>query len=204
RSSGLRRGQTPRRRSAEPRRGRRREWRGGTVTGSSWDSWAGGGTTRPLQRIRRAVRTTGHAGQIAGGAPGKGGRKQPDQLPPPSTLQPQSAFAHAFGWLVCAPGAHLVLDALADFGVHVLPIREGAFQHRAAHAAEQAAGDLFDELRALGVVPYLAHHRAGLAKVIVLRVQRIGAAHHLAVGLPAAFHRAGVVRPGAPAAVWRV
>jgi hypothetical protein len=47
-------------------------------------------------------------------------------------------------------------DALADIDVDRFPVIEGAAQHRLAHAAEQAAGDLIDQLRALIVVEHLA------------------------------------------------
>ena len=90
-------------------------------------------------------------------------------------------------------GAHLVFDALTDAGIHVLPVREGTLQHGAAHAAEQAAGYLVDELGALGVVPDLAYQGAGLTEVVVVSVQAVGAAHHLAVGFPTVVNRTGLI-----------
>ena len=59
-----------------------------------------------------------------------------------------SAFAHAFRRLGRhRAAAHLFLDAPPHIGVHALPVRECALQHRAAHAAQQAAGDLVDQRR---------------------------------------------------------
>ena len=64
----------------------------------------------------------------------------------------RSAFARAFGRLRRGAGAHLVLDALADTGIHILPILECAAEHRLADAAREAAGDLVDQLLALRIV----------------------------------------------------
>src|SRR5690606_31241408 len=78
---------------------------------------------------------------------------------------------------------------------------ERALQHRAAHAAEQAARDLFHQRVALGVAEDFAHQRAGLAEVVVIGMQGVGAAHHFAVGFPAVVHRTGLVGPRTAAAV---
>ena len=82
-------------------------------------------------------------------------------------------------------GADELLDLLAGLGVDALPVVEGALEHRRLHAAEQVAGDGLDERLALLVVPHLADERAGLAEVVVVLAQRVGLAHHGAVGLPA-------------------
>src|SRR3546814_15052065 len=63
-----------------------------------------------------------------------------------------SAFAHAVGGLGGGAGANLLLDPAAHIGIHILPIFEGAAQHRIAHAAQQAPGDLVDQPGALRIV----------------------------------------------------
>src|SRR5690348_12566051 len=101
------------------------------------------------------------------------------------TREWRSPLAHASHRLWRDTGCYLRLDAAADVPVDILPIGEGALQHRRLHSAEQAARDLGDETVTLGVVHHLAHQRAGLAEVVVVLPERIGATHHLAVGLPA-------------------
>src|SRR3546814_494605 len=98
----------------------------------------------------------------------------------------------------------LLLDPPADFGIDALPVPEGTLENLAAYPAEQAAGDLVDQLGPLVVVEHLAHHVARLREVVVVLPQRVGVAHHLAVGFPAVLDRAGLVRPAAAAAVGRV
>lgn len=64
--------------------------------------------------------------------------------------------------------AHLILDVASDTGVNVLPVLEGVAQHRLAHAAEQAAGSLVNQLCSLPVVEHAADQNAGLAKIIAI------------------------------------
>src|SRR5690606_18158844 len=112
-----------------------------------------------------------------------------------------SCFAHARGGFFGASTAHALLDPPADIGIDVLPVLEGALQHGAAHATEQAAGNLFDQRLALRVREDTAHQGSGLAEVVIIRTQGVGGANHRAVGLPAVLDRAGGVRPGTTAAV---
>src|SRR5690606_22253447 len=116
-------------------------------------------------------------------------------------LGADAGFAHAFGGLRRAFAADLRLDSPPDIGVDVLPVLDGTAEHRLAHPAEQAAGDLVDQRLAVLVAEHLAHQGAGLAEVVVVGTQRVGAAHHLAVGLPAVVHPARLVRPRPAAAV---
>ena len=62
------------------------------------------------------------------------------------------------------------------------------------HAAEQRAAHRLDQRVALSVVKDVAHERARLAEVVVLGVQRVRAAHHLAIGLPPVLGRPGARR----------
>src|SRR5690606_35444801 len=91
----------------------------------------------------------------------------------------RSGFAHAFGGAGGGATLDLLLDTAADIGIHAFPIVERAAQHRLAHAAEQAAGDLIDQRLTLVIVELLAHQYAGLGEIIILGMERIGAAHHL-------------------------
>src|SRR5690606_28479097 len=88
-----------------------------------------------------------------------------------------------------------LLDALADVLVDVAPVLEGAGEHRFDDTVGQVTGDRPDEPLTLGVVEDLTHQRARLREVVVLRVQLVGAAHQLAVGLPTVLHRSGLVGP---------
>src|SRR5574337_346072 len=118
-----------------------------------------------------------------------------DRRPP--SLPISSAFSRAVGRFRGGTGPDFVFDLLTGLGVDLFPVVERALQYRAAHAVEQAADDLIDELVALGLVPDLADQSAGLAEVVVFRMQGVGAAHHLAVRLPAVGYRAGFIGPGA-------
>src|SRR5690606_24743444 len=100
-----------------------------------------------------------------------------------------STFAHTFGRLGSRSGTHLLFDATSDVGIDIFPVIEGAFQYRAAHAAEQAARYLVNQFGALLVVEYLAYQGAGLTKVIVFGMQGISAAYQFAVRLPAVLCR---------------
>src|SRR5690606_36374742 len=115
-----------------------------------------------------------------------------------------SGLAHTRGRLWRAAAAHLILDATTDVRVDSLPVVECPFEHRAAHAAEQAAGHLIDQRLALGVAAHLAYQNAGLGEVIIARAQRIGAAHHVAVGLPAILGLTGRIGPCAAVTIGRI
>src|SRR3546814_19815318 len=80
----------------------------------------------------------------------------------------------------------LLLDPPADFGIDALPVPEGTLENLAAYPAEQAAGDLVDQLGPLVVVAHPAHHVARLREVVVALPQPVGVAHHRAVASPAA------------------
>src|SRR5690606_25152089 len=69
-----------------------------------------------------------------------------------SLVRAPSLLAHARLRLFRAAAAHLLLDAPADFGVDASPVLQRAFEHRRAHAAEQASCNLIDERIALRVV----------------------------------------------------
>ncbi|CVN03242.1 Uncharacterised protein [Streptococcus pneumoniae] len=97
----------------------------------------------------------------------------------------------------------LVLDALADRGVHVLPVLEGAGLDVLADALQRAGHGLHEVLALLGRED-LADEGAGLTEVVVVRAQGLGLAGQGAVGLPAVVHRAGLVRPGVAVGVRRV
>ena len=80
--------------------------------------------------------------------------------------------------------ADSLLDLVAEVLVDVLPVLEGALEDRLGHAVEQVAGDVAGQPVAGGVVHHVADEGAGLAPVVVLGVQLVGAAHDVAVGVP--------------------
>src|SRR3546814_8132012 len=84
---------------------------------------------------------------------------------------------------------------MADICIDVLPILEGAAQHRLTNTAKQAAGNLVDQSLALGVVEHLSDQDAGLGEVVVGGSRRLSAADHLTVGCPAVIHCSGLIRP---------
>src|SRR3546814_3138013 len=84
---------------------------------------------------------------------------------------------------------------MADICIDVLPILEGAAQHRLTNTAKQAAGNLVDQSLALGVVEHLSDQDAGLGEVVVVGSRRVSAADHLTVGCPAVIHCSGLIRP---------
>src|SRR5690606_19365881 len=98
-------------------------------------------------------------------------------------------------------GANPLLDPGVGPPADALPVRQGAVEDVAADAAKQAAGNLVDELLPLSVVPHFPHHHAGLTEIVILRIQRIGTSHHLAVRFPAVGYGAGLVGPASAAAV---
>src|SRR3546814_6957767 len=61
-----------------------------------------------------------------------------------------SDLAHAFSRQRGSAGADLIFNALADICIDVLPILEGAAQHRLTNTAKQAAGNLVDQSLAIG------------------------------------------------------
>ena len=67
-----------------------------------------------------------------------------------------------------------LLDLLAGLGVHVPPVLERALEDVALDPPEQVPGDRLHEPLAVLVVPDLAHERAGLTEVVVVRAQRVG------------------------------
>src|SRR5690606_14252588 len=77
-----------------------------------------------------------------------------------------SGFAHAGHRLGRSTRTNLLFDPATYFGVDALPVVEGTLQHRAAHAAQQAAGHLFDQPGALRVVEHFTHQGARLAEVV--------------------------------------
>src|SRR5580704_1735071 len=66
--------------------------------------------------------------------------------------------------------ADALLDALAQFLVHVPQVPEGPLEDGLGHAREQRSHDVADQAVPCGVVHYLADQRAGLAPVVVLGV----------------------------------
>src|SRR3546814_16160646 len=80
----------------------------------------------------------------------------------------ESAFAHAFSRQRGSAGADLIFNALADICIDVLPILEGAAQHRLTKTAKQAAGNLVDQPLALGVGEHLPDQDAGPGEVGVV------------------------------------
>ncbi|MGF6782248.1 hypothetical protein P3T21_007488 [Paraburkholderia sp. GAS334] len=103
----------------------------------------------------------------------------------------QSRRSHP--WLGAGP--YLLLDASPDVGVDVLPVIERLLQHRAAHARQQGARDSLDEPLTLRIIEHVANQIARLAEVVVGAMQRVGAAHHVAVRFPAVIGRARRVGP---------
>ena len=77
-------------------------------------------------------------------------------------------------------------DPIADVGVDVAPVVEGALQHRLADAGPKMANDVVHQAFPLGIVHHVADQGAGLAPVVVLGAQRVGGAHHVTVGVPTA------------------
>src|SRR5277367_2792426 len=88
-------------------------------------------------------------------------------------------------WRSGLSGADALLDTLAQFLVHVPEVPEGALEDGLGHAREQRSHDVADQPVPCGVVHHLPDQRAGLTPVVVLGVQLVGGAHHLAVGVPA-------------------
>src|SRR5580692_8734140 len=87
-------------------------------------------------------------------------------------------------WRSGQSGADALLDALAQFLVHVPEVPEGALEDGLGHACEQRSHDVADQPVPCGVIHHLADQRAGLAPVVVLGVLLVGGAHELAVGVP--------------------
>src|SRR3546814_20166201 len=102
---------------------------------------------------------------------------------------PYTTLFRSLGGLGGGAGANLLLDAATDVGIDILPIGERLAQDRLADAAQKAAGDLIDQLRPLRIVEDIAHQNTRLAEIIVVGARRIGAAHHVAVGLPSVRNR---------------
>src|SRR3546814_19477180 len=93
-------------------------------------------------------------------------------------------LAQAGGGLGGGAGADGVGDALTDAGIDARPVGEGALEHLAVDAAQEAAAHLRHEPPALPVVHDVAHERARLGAVVVVGVQPAGAAPHLSVHGP--------------------
>src|SRR5690606_1441558 len=87
--------------------------------------------------------------------------------------------------LAPSAGADLLLNPAADIGIDRLPVIERPLQHRRADAAEQAARDLINERLTFSIIEDLPHQNAGLGEIVILRMQAIGAPHHLTVRFPA-------------------
>ena len=95
-----------------------------------------------------------------------------------------------------APWRTCVLDALADTGIDALPVPERPVEDPAAHASEELPTHLFHQTVALGVVEDLADQGPRLGEVVVLGMERVGAAHHVAIDRPRLFGRRLAVGPG--------
>ncbi len=106
-----------------------------------------------------------------------------------------SGFAHTFGRLWSMACTDLFFNAPPDVGVDIFPILNSLAPHRFADSAQKAAGDRIHQARALLVAEHIANKGARLAKIVVVAAQRIGAAHHRAVGFPAVCRRPGFVSP---------
>jgi len=91
-------------------------------------------------------------------------------------------------------GADPRLDGGADRGVDRPPVPEGALEDRLGDAVAQDGGDGVDEAVTLVLVEYLTDQGARLAEVVVLGVEDVRLADHLAVGLPAVVDAALEVR----------
>ena len=64
--------------------------------------------------------------------------------------------------------AHALLDALAQIGVDVAKVFDGALQHRLGHTVEQVSNDVGDQPISLGVIHDVADQSAGLAPVVIV------------------------------------
>src|SRR3546814_18712445 len=93
-------------------------------------------------------------------------------------------LAQAGGGLGGGAGADGVGDALTDAGIDARPVGEGALEHLAVDAAQEAAAHLLDEAVAPPVVHDVAPERARLGAVTVVGVQLVSAATHPAVHGP--------------------
>src|SRR5690625_764733 len=116
-------------------------------------------------------------------AGGKSGAES-DPAPDPDFQSVLLRLAHALGGLGRAAGADLLLDPAAGFGINALPVLDRAAQHGLAHAAKQAASNLVDKLVAVFVAEDLAHQYARLGEIVIIRAERVGIPHHLAIGFP--------------------
>ena len=82
-------------------------------------------------------------------------------------------------------------DPIADVGVDVAPVVEGALQNRLTDAGSKVTNDVAHQTFPLGIVHHGADQGAGLAPVVVLGAQRVGGAMTSAISL----RRRCVVRP---------
>src|SRR5690606_11894610 len=114
---------------------------------------------------------------------------------PDASGRDKIGIAHAGGGLGSCSRAHFFLDAPTDISVYAFPVFERTLEYRTAYASEERTGYGVDQTAALGFVEHLANQRAGLAEVVVLGMQGVGAAHHVSVRYPGLFHLAGVVGP---------
>jgi hypothetical protein len=70
-------------------------------------------------------------------------------------------------------------DARADLRVDARPVLDHPLLNLRGHRIRGVADDVRHEVLAIGVGEDFAHHRAGLAEVVVLAVQRVRVANHI-------------------------